>query len=93
VLDADGPWITFRTFEYVEYNMSTSIRISEETKRKLEVVKRDDETFDELLSRLATTETDIEERGGFADDGVVEDMARAREELNDSLEGRSDREA
>ena len=73
--------------------MSTSIRISEETKQKLEVVKRDDETFDELLSRLATTEKDVEELGGFADDSVVEDMARAREELNDSLEQRSDREA
>jgi predicted CopG family antitoxin len=88
-----GTWITFRTLEYVEYNMSTSIRISEETKQKLEVVKREDETFDELLSRLATTEKDVEELGGFADDGVVEDMARARDELNDSLEQRSDREA
>lgn len=86
-------WITFRTLEYVEYNMSTSIRISEETKQKLEVVKREDETFDELISRLATTEKDIEELGGFADDGVVKDMGRAREELNDSLEQRSDREA
>ncbi|QPV61555.1 hypothetical protein I7X12_12360 [Halosimplex litoreum] len=61
--------------------MSSSIRISDETKRKLELVKQDDETYDELLARLATTEKDLEERGGFADDGVVEDMARAREEI------------
>jgi len=70
-----------------------TIRISQETKRKLEVLKREDETFDDLLSRLATTEKDIEELGGFADDDVVEDMSRARDESNDSLEQRSDREA
>ncbi|MFC7140346.1 hypothetical protein ACFQMA_10970 [Halosimplex aquaticum] len=72
--------------------MSSSIRISNETKRKLELVKREDETYDELLARLATTEKDIEERGGFADDGVVEDMARARKDLNESLKDRSDRQ-
>lgn len=33
--------------------MSTSIRVSEATKDKLERLKRDDETFDELLARLA----------------------------------------
>ncbi|WP_328518189.1 hypothetical protein [Halosimplex aquaticum] len=55
-------------------------------------MKREDETYDELLARLATTEKDIEERGGFADDGVVEDMARARKDLNESLKDRSDRQ-
>jgi hypothetical protein len=55
-------------------------------------VKRENETYDELLARLATTEKDIEKRGGFADDGVVKDMARAREELNESLQDRSDRQ-
>jgi len=82
----------FTTLEYVEFNMTPSIRISEEMKRKLDAVKRDGETFDELLDRLVTTEKDTEERGGFDDDGVIEDMARAREELNDSLEQGSDRE-
>ncbi|WP_415380033.1 hypothetical protein [Halosimplex sp. TS25] len=72
--------------------MSSSIRISNETKRKLELVKREDETYDELLARLATTEKDIDERGGFADDSVVEDMAHAREDLNESLKDRSDRQ-
>ena len=79
--------------EYIEYNMSSSIRISDETKKKLELIKREDETYDELLSRLATTEKDIQERGGFADDNVVEDMARAREEMNESLDARSNRQA
>jgi hypothetical protein len=72
--------------------MSSSIRISDETKQKLELVKRDDETYDELLARLATTEKDVEEKGGFADDSVVEDMARAREEMNESLERHSSRQ-
>jgi len=69
--------------------MSTSIRISEETKKKLEARKQEGESFDELLDRLARTEKDIERRGGFADDDVVEDMAQARDDLNESLEERS----
>lgn len=78
--------------EYIEYITSSSIRISDETKRKLELIKRENETDDELLARLATTEKDVEQRGGFADDGVVEDMARAREDLNESLQDRSGRQ-
>ena len=40
--------------------MSTSIRVSDDTKRLLERLKRDDETFDELLERLAQSERPIE---------------------------------
>jgi predicted CopG family antitoxin len=40
--------------------MSTSIRVSDGTKRLLERLKRDDETFDELLERLAQSERPIE---------------------------------
>jgi predicted CopG family antitoxin len=39
--------------------MSTSIRISEETKRKIDRLKRPDETFDELIDRLASEEEGI----------------------------------
>jgi predicted CopG family antitoxin len=73
--------------------MSTSIRISEETKQKLEARKREGESFDDLLSRLARTEKDVEEMGGFADDGVVEAMSETREELNESLEEHAHRQA
>jgi predicted CopG family antitoxin len=71
--------------------MSTSIRISEATKRKLEAVKRDDETFDELLDRLAVsrTEADVHEMAGFGGDGVAEGMEEAREDLNESLDERA----
>lgn len=34
--------------------VSTSIRVSEATKEKLERLKRPDESFDELLARLAS---------------------------------------
>ena len=73
--------------------MSTSIRISKETKQKLEVVKRDDETFDELLARLVATRTkeEVREMAGFGGDGVDEAMKEAREELNESLEQRANR--
>ena len=40
--------------------MSTSIRVSEETKAKLDRLKQEDETFDELLNRLANEEEPIE---------------------------------
>ncbi|MFC6974785.1 antitoxin VapB family protein [Halomicroarcula sp. GCM10025709] len=73
--------------------MSTSIRISEETKQKLEAVKRDDETFDELLDRLAVTRTpdDVEAMAGFADEGIGEHMTQTHEELSESLEENSRR--
>jgi hypothetical protein len=67
------------------------MRISEETKQKLEVVKRDDETFDELLDRLAVTRTpdDVETMAGFADEGVEKHMKRTHDELSESLEENS----
>ncbi|MFB6202726.1 MAG: antitoxin VapB family protein [Halorhabdus sp.] len=72
--------------------MSSSIRISEETKRKLEAVKRSDETFDELLARLAVdrTEGDVEALAGFADEGIEGHMREARSDLTDSLAERTD---
>lgn len=39
--------------------MSTSIRVSDETKEKLDRLKREDESFDELLSRLVSDEEPI----------------------------------
>lgn len=39
--------------------MSTSIRVTDDTKRMLERLKREDETFDELLERLAQSEKPI----------------------------------
>jgi predicted CopG family antitoxin len=41
-------------------HMSTSIRVSDDTKRKLERLKREDETFDELLERLVQSEEPIQ---------------------------------
>lgn len=71
--------------------MSTSIRISKETKRKLEAVKRSDETFDDLLSRLAVdrTEDDVEALAGFADEGIEQHMREERTALNESLDERT----
>jgi predicted CopG family antitoxin len=63
--------------------MSTTIRISDETKSRLRVLKRDDESWDEFLNRLARRERDPEELGGFADEGVVAGMAVARERTNE----------
>lgn len=67
-------------------HMSTSIRVSDRTKSMLDVIKEDDESWDEFLSRLARRERDVEELGGFADEGIVEHMEEANEDLSRSLE-------
>ena len=72
--------------------MNTSIRISSDTKKQLETLKRDDESFDELLTRLLRTDKNVDEMGGFADDDIVEGMAKTREELNESFEKRAQQE-
>lgn len=62
--------------------MSTSIRVSDETKSKLEAVKRDDETFDELLDRLASYEAPMEAgawEGTDKADHAREAVRRSRE--------------
>ena len=70
--------------------MSTTIRVSDETKSKLSVLKEDGESWDEFLNRLARKERDVGELGGFADDSVVEGMAAARERARDDWNGRRD---
>jgi Uncharacterized ACR, COG1753. len=40
-------------------HVSRSIRVSDDTKQMLESLKREDETFDELLERLAQSEKPI----------------------------------
>lgn len=74
--------------------VSTSIRISEETKRKLEAVKREGETFDELLARIVVdrTEEDVERLLGRAGDGIDEHMKQKNRELSESLERNRDRD-
>lgn len=73
--------------------MSTSIRISERTKRKLEAVKREEETFDELLDRIVIdrTEEDINELLAMGESGVGEHMRTRNRELSESLEENSER--
>lgn len=67
-------------------HVSTSIRVSNETKSMLAVIKEDDESWDEFLSRLARRERDVEELGGFADEGIVEHMEQTNEDLSRSLD-------
>jgi len=61
--------------------MGTSIRVSDDTKSKLERLKRDDETFDELIDRLADSEQPV--NIGVWDDETAE---RARERVKESRE-------
>jgi predicted CopG family antitoxin len=70
--------------------MST-IRVSDEVKERLRALKRDDETFNDLLDRLSRTEKDVEaiaESLPSVDEDDIEQMDEARERLNESLEDR-----
>lgn len=91
VVTADCAGEITNLLEYVVFDMSSSIRISDATKAKLEAVKREDETFDELLDRLAIsrTEEDVREMAGFAEEGIEEHMKQKREDLNESFKGRT----
>jgi predicted CopG family antitoxin len=75
--------------------MTTTIRVSDDIKDRLERLKRDGETFDELLDRLSRDEKDIEAIAGSfdrpEDDGLAESVTQTHEELNESLEERTDR--
>ena len=62
-------------------HMSTSIRVTDDTKRMLESLKREDETFDELLERLAQSEKPIN-IGAWSE----EEADRAREAVKRSRE-------
>jgi len=74
--------------------MTTTIRVSDETKDRLERLKREGESFDELLDRLSRGEKDIEAMAGSfdrpEDEGLSESVSQAHNELNQSLEDRID---
>jgi len=74
--------------------MST-IRVNEEVKERLRDLKRDDESFNDLLERLSRTEKDVEQiaenLSDLGGDDFDERTKEARNELNESLEDRIDR--
>jgi predicted CopG family antitoxin len=70
--------------------MST-IRVSDDVKERLRDLKRDDESFNDLLDRLSRSEKDVEaiaESLPSFDDEERQRMDEARERLNESLADR-----
>lgn len=69
-----------------------TIRVSDDVKERLRDLKRDDESFNDLLDRLSRSEKDVESMAGFLaeiDDGnLAERVAETHEELNRSMESR-----
>jgi predicted CopG family antitoxin len=59
----------------------TSIPVDTDTKRRLDRLKRDDETWDEFLERITATEEPIE-AGAWSD----EEAERAKESIKRSRE-------
>ncbi|QLH83326.1 DUF7557 family protein [Halosimplex pelagicum] len=61
--------------------MSPRIRVSDEAKELLERLKRDDETFDELLHRLASDEGSVNIGAWSSEEaeGAREAVSRSRE--------------
>ena len=67
--------------------MSTTLRVSDETKAKLEALKRDDETFDELLDRLTRNERPLE-AGAWEGTDRAEAARNAVDRTRESFERR-----
>ena len=68
-----------------------TIRVSDDVKERLRDLKRDDESFNDLLDRLSRTEKDVEqiaESLPSVGEEEIEQMDRARRRLSDSLENR-----
>lgn len=68
-----------------------TIRVNDDVKERLRDLKRDDESFNDLLERLSRTEKDVEQIAESlppTDEEDIEEMDRARERLNESLEDR-----
>jgi len=66
-----------------------TIRVNDDVKERLRDLKRDDESFNDLLDRLSRTEKDVEqiaESLPSVDEADIEQMDSARSRLNDSLE-------
>ncbi|WP_311171882.1 antitoxin VapB family protein [Halobellus ordinarius] len=66
--------------------MSTTLRVSETTKRKLERIKQADESFDELLGRLADVEAMMQASAGSWEGTEKTDKAlEERDRMKDSF--------
>jgi predicted CopG family antitoxin len=68
-----------------------TIRVSDDVKERLRDLKRDDESFSDLLDRLSRIKKDVEqiaESLPSVDEEEREQMDRARSRLNTSLENR-----
>ena len=67
--------------------MSTTLRVSDETKAKLEALKDEDETFDELLDRLTSHERPLE-AGAWEGTDKADRARDAVKRTRESFEGR-----
>lgn len=67
--------------------MSKSIRVDEDTHAALESLKGDDETFDNLLSRLVAERRELVREGAglWSGTDAAEGARRARQEMKDGV--------
>lgn len=66
----------------------TSIRVSEETKKRLDLARREGESFDDVIRRLASGDK-WQGFGALADEpgNTREGLARMRREMRDGIDG------
>lgn len=72
---------------------STTIRVSEETKRRLDVLKRTDESYEAVIRRLAERDR-WAGFGAFSEadaDDAAAGVSEVREDLNEEFSERVDR--
>ena len=68
----------------------TTIRVTDKVKERLRDLKRDDESFNDLLDKLSRSRTDVEATAGFlgeiVDGQFADRVDQTHEELNESFD-------
>jgi predicted CopG family antitoxin len=74
------------------YTMATkTITVTEEAYERLREMKREDESFTDVLLRMTGGDEDVMKGfGAWKDTGLRDEVETAREELNEDFEGRQD---
>ena len=68
-----------------------TITVTEEAYERLREMKREDESFTDVLLRMTGGDEDVMKGfGAWKDTGLRDEVETAREELNEDFEGRQD---
>ncbi|ESS05515.1 MAG: hypothetical protein A07HB70_01991 [uncultured archaeon A07HB70] len=78
-------------YVYVHTMATKTITVTEEAYERLREMKREDESFTDVLLRMTGGDTDVMKGfGAWKDTGLRDEVEAAREELDEDFEERQD---